>query len=76
MRTMRKWQVALLVACVSAAMPALAKLQQRPVEWQLDGTRYSGVLVFDDEGDGRRPGVVMVPNLASLRQVATMNWLK
>jgi len=62
MRTMRKWQVALLVACVSAAMPALAKLQQRPVEWQLDGTRYSGVLVFDDEGDGRRPGVVMVPN--------------
>jgi len=59
---MRKWQVALLVACVSAAMPALAKLQQRPVEWQLDGTRYSGVLVFDDEGDGRRPGVVMVPN--------------
>ncbi len=62
MRTMRKWQVALLVACVSAAMPALAKLQQRPVEWQLDGTRYSGVLVFDDEGDARRPGVVMVPN--------------
>ena len=62
MRTMRKWQVALLVACVSAAMPALAKLQQRPVEWQLDGTRYSGVLVFDDEGDGRRPGLVMVPN--------------
>lgn len=62
MRTMCKWQVALLVACVSAAMPALAKLQQRPVEWQLDGTRYSGVLVFDDEGDGRRPGVVMVPN--------------
>jgi len=59
---MCKWQVALLVACVSAAMPALAKLQQRPVEWQLDGTRYSGVLVFDDEGDGRRPGVVMVPN--------------
>ncbi|MDF9440807.1 MAG: dienelactone hydrolase [Lysobacteraceae bacterium SCN 69-123] len=62
MRTMRKWQVALLVACASAAMPALAKLQQRPVEWQLDGTRYSGVLVFDDEGDARRPGVVMVPN--------------
>ncbi|MCH1907585.1 dienelactone hydrolase family protein [Stenotrophomonas sp. Y6] len=62
MRTVRKWQVALLVACASAALPALAKMQQRPVEWQLDGARYSGVLVFDDDGDARRPGVVMVPN--------------
>ncbi|KQN99380.1 MULTISPECIES: dienelactone hydrolase family protein [Stenotrophomonas] len=62
MRTVRQWQLALLVVCASAAMPALAKMQQRPVEWQLDGARYSGVLVYDDKGDARRPGVVMVPN--------------
>ena len=37
-------------------------MQQRPVEWQLQGTTYSGVLVYDDAGDARRPGVVMVPN--------------
>jgi len=62
MRAMRKWQLAVMALCMSAAMPALAKLQQRPVEWQLDGASYSGVLVYDDAGDARRPGVVMVPN--------------
>lgn len=62
MRAMRKWQLAVMALCLSAAMPALAKLQQRPVEWQLDGASYSGVLVYDDAGDARRPGVVMVPN--------------
>jgi len=62
MRAMRKWQLVVMALCMSAAMPALAKLQQRPVEWQLDGARYSGVLVYDDAGDARRPGVVMVPN--------------
>jgi len=62
MRAMRKWQLAVMALCLSAAMPALAKMQQRPVEWQLDGASYSGVLVYDDAGDARRPGVVMVPN--------------
>ena len=62
MRAVRKWQLAMMVLCVSAAMPALAKMQQRPVEWQVDGASYSGVLVYDDAGDAKRPGVVMVPN--------------
>jgi len=62
MRVMRKWQLAAMALCMSAAMPAMAKMQQRPLEWQLDGATYSGVLVYDDEGDARRPGVVMVPN--------------
>ncbi|MGB3392981.1 MAG: dienelactone hydrolase family protein [Stenotrophomonas sp.] len=62
MRAVRKWQLAVMALCVSAAMPAMAKLQQRAVEWQLDGASYSGVLVYDDAGDARRPGVVMVPN--------------
>jgi len=62
MQAARKWQLAALALCVSAAMPAMAKMQQRPVEWQHGGTTYSGVLVYDDDGDARRPGVVMVPN--------------
>lgn len=62
MHAMRPWQLAMLALCLSAAMPALAKMQQRTVEWQVDGASYSGVLVHDDAGDARRPGVVMVPN--------------
>lgn len=62
MRAVRKWQLAALALGVSMAMPALAKMQQHPLEWQLEGKTYSGVLVYDDEGDARRPGVVMVPN--------------
>lgn len=62
MRTARKLQLAVLAFCATAAFPAFAKMQQRPVEWQHDGATYSGVLVYDDDGDARRPGVVMVPN--------------
>jgi len=45
-----------------AATPAWAAMKSQPLEWQHDGTTFSGVLVYDDEGDARRPGVVMVPN--------------
>ena len=62
MRTARKLQLAVLAFCATAAFPAFTKMQQRPVEWQHDGATYSGVLVYDDDGDARRPGVVMVPN--------------
>lgn len=62
MQATRKLQLAALVLSLSAAMPVLAKMQQRPVEWRHDGATYSGVLVYDDDGDARRPGVVMVPN--------------
>ena len=62
MRTARKLQLAVLAFCATVAFPAFAKMQQRPVEWQHDGATYSGVLVYDDDGDARRPGVVMVPN--------------
>jgi len=45
-----------------AATPAWAAMKSQPLQWQHDGTTFSGVLVYDDEGDARRPGVVMVPN--------------
>jgi len=37
-------------------------MQQRDLEWQLDGAAYRGVLVYDDVGAAQRPGIVMVPN--------------
>lgn len=58
----RQWMRCMTGLLVLAAFPALAKLQQRPVEWQLDGVSYSGVLVYDDKEAAKRPGVVMVPN--------------
>lgn len=57
-----KWSVAMAGLWLAAALPAMAKMQQRTVEWQLDSATYSGVLVYDDKGDAHRPGVVMVPN--------------
>jgi len=44
------------------ALPALAAMQAKPVEWTLDGTTFSGVLVYDDSDSDKRPGLVMVPN--------------
>lgn len=70
MRAARRWQLAVMAASLALAMPALAKMQQRPVEWQLDGTTYSGVLVYDDDEDDRRPGVVMVPNWSGVNASA------
>jgi len=65
----RKWpqwmRMAAAALCLSALMPTLsarAAMQQRTVDWTVDGQAYSGVLIFDDRGDARRPGVVMVPN--------------
>lgn len=44
-----------------AALPALAAMREKPVDWTVGSQRFSGVLVYDDAG-GKRPGLVMVPN--------------
>lgn len=41
---------------------ASAKMVHRPVEWTDGGTRFHSVLVYDDAGAAKRPGLVMVPN--------------
>ncbi|MGV8959590.1 MAG: dienelactone hydrolase family protein [Stenotrophomonas sp.] len=58
----RYWQWGAGVVLGLACLPTLAAMKTRPVEWQLDGTTFSGVLVYDDKGAAKRPGVVMVPN--------------
>jgi len=57
-----KRQLVLCVLCLFSSFPAWAAMQQHEVEWQVDGTVYSGVLVYNDQSVERRPGIVMVPN--------------
>lgn len=50
------------IVLMSCAVPALAAMQAKPVEWKVGKATYSGVLVFDDGSAIKRPGLVMVPN--------------
>jgi dienelactone hydrolase len=44
------------------ALTAAAKPVQKPVKYELKGTKFEGVLVYDDAVKTPRPGLVMVPN--------------
>jgi len=57
---------ALMLLCA----PALAAMQAKPVEWKVGEDRFSGTLVFDDAGTGKRPGLVMVPNWMGVNESA------
>ena len=52
------------------AFAAQAKMVHRPVEWTQGGTRFHSVLVYDDAGSAKRPGLVMVPNWFGVNDVA------
>ena len=60
MKQQWRWGAALVLGMT--ALPAMAAMQAKPVEWQHEGTTFSGVLVYDDEDNDKRPGLVMVPN--------------
>ena len=47
---------------LSFAFAASAKMVHRPLEWSDGGTRFHGVLVYDDAVATKRPGLLMVPN--------------
>ncbi|KAB7770186.1 dienelactone hydrolase family protein [Xanthomonas maliensis] len=58
----KRWQWgAAVVLCVATA-PVWAAMQAKPVDWQVGKETYSGVLVYDDAKQEKRPGLVMVPN--------------
>jgi len=61
-----------LIAVALAAAPAAAKQRADKVEWTIGQDRFSGVLVYDDEG-GKRPGLVMVPNWMGVTEAAVEN---
>lgn len=46
-----------LLLCATPA--AFAAMQVKPVDWELDGTAYQGVLVYDEAGAAKRPGLLM-----------------
>lgn len=66
----RQWQWGAAVLLGMAALPATAAMQAKPVEWQQDGATFSGVLVFDDSDNDKRPGLVMVPNWKGVNESA------
>ncbi|WNG27114.1 dienelactone hydrolase family protein [Cystobacter fuscus] len=44
------------------ALTAAARPVQKPVVYELEGTKFEGVLVYDDSVKTPRPGLVLVPN--------------
>ena len=60
----------LALGLLLAAMPAFAKMQAKPIEWSVGNERFSGYLVYDDEDDDKRPGLVMVPNWMGVTDAA------
>lgn len=52
------------------AFAAQAKMVHRPVEYTQGGVHFRSVLVYDDAGSAKRPGLVMVPNWFGVNDVA------
>ncbi len=52
----------LLAVAMMVATPALAKVVSKPVAYDLDKTKFEGVLIYDDAVKTPRPGLVLVPN--------------
>ncbi len=44
------------------ALTAVAKPVQKPVKYELNGTKFEGVLIYEDAVKTPRPGLVLVPN--------------
>ncbi len=53
---------ALTVGLMATAGTASAAMMEKTVAYELDGTAFEGVLVYDDATDTVRPAVLMVPN--------------
>lgn len=61
---MQRLIIALSLLC---AVPALAKVVTKKVPYELDKTKFEGVLIFDDEG-AAKPGLVLVPNWLGINE--------
>lgn len=44
------------------ALPGVAKMQTKAVEWSVGSDHFSGYVVYDDAGSAKRPGLLMVPD--------------
>ncbi|KRG68017.1 dienelactone hydrolase family protein [Pseudoxanthomonas dokdonensis] len=59
-----------VVLLMMVAEPALAAVQAKPLEWQVDGKTFSGFLVYDDASREQRPGLLMVPDWLGVTDAA------
>lgn len=55
-------RLALAVGLMLATTPVFAKMQAKPVEWNVGKDHFSGYVVYDDASSAKRPGLVMVPD--------------
>lgn len=60
----------LAIALASCAMPALAEVKTKPVEWQVGKEKFSGYIVYDDAVEKKLPGLVMFPNWMGVTELA------
>ncbi|PMS16121.1 dienelactone hydrolase [Trinickia dabaoshanensis] len=67
---MRFVRVALMVLGIFVVSPVWAKMVAKPVSWQLDGTTFKSMLVYDDAVTAKRPGLLMVPNWYGVNDIA------
>ena len=56
-----------LVLLVFLALPSVAAIKTTKVPYELDKTKFEGVLVFDDAATPR-PGLVLVPNWLGINE--------
>ena len=52
----------LAIGLMLATTPVFAKMQVKPVEWDVGKDHFSGYVVYDDAVKAKRPGLVMVPD--------------
>lgn len=62
-----------ILLCVALALPAqacAAKMHADPVQWTVGDKAFEGVLVYDEAGAAKRPGLVMVPDWMGMTDAA------
>lgn len=67
---MRLIRTALILTLSFLTSPGLANMITQPIDWTLDGTQFQGVLIYDDQVQHKRPGLVMVPNWMGVNALA------
>lgn len=55
-------RILLAIGLMFATAPVFAKMQAKPVEWDVGNDHFSGYVVYDDAGKAKHPGLVMVPD--------------
>ncbi len=68
MAAMNRILISLALSLVAPA--CAAKMHADPVEWQVGDKTFQGVLVYDDAGAAKRPGLLMVPDWKGMTDAA------